>query len=98
MGILSFFRRRARTSAPASAALAKDRLQVVLAHERTQRAQPDYIPRLRREILDVIGRYVPVDDDRIHVHYENAGNISRLELDIELPNAATVHAAAAAAS
>lgn len=88
MGILSFFRRRSPVASSASAATAKDRLQLVLAHERTQRAQPDYIPRLRREILDVIGRYVPVDDDRIHVHYENSGNVSRLELDIELPNAA----------
>lgn len=85
MGILSLFRRG--TSEPA-AAIAKERLQVVLAHERTMRSQPDYLPRLRREILDVIGRYVPIDDDHIRVHYENSGTTSRLELNIELPSVA----------
>ena len=85
MGILSFFRR----TQPPTAHVAKERLQVVLAHERTQRSQPDYLPRLRREILDVIGRYAPVDDDNIRMHYENSGNTSRLELDIELPAGAS---------
>ena len=90
MGILSFFRRHQQTSA----ATAKERLQVVLAHERTQRSQPDYLPRLRRDILDVIGRYVSIDDEKIRVHYENAGTTSRLELDIEIPNASLPQAAA----
>lgn len=91
MGILTFFRRR---PAEASADTAKERLRVVLAHERRQRSQPDYLPRLRREILDVIGRYVPIDDNSIQVHYENAGTVSRLELNIELPGAAVPRAAA----
>ena len=89
MGILSFLR---RTTKP-EAAVAKERLQVVLAHERTQRSQPDYLPRLRREILEVIARYVPIDDDKIHVHYETAGTSSRLELNIELPSGAVQRAA-----
>lgn len=91
MGILSFFRRAPQPEA----AIAKERLQVVLAHERTQRSQPDYLPRLRREILDVIARYVPVEDENINVRYENVGTKSRLELNIELPPAAAApHAAA----
>ncbi len=91
MGILSYLW---QLRATASAASAKERLQVVLAHERGQRSQPDYLPRLRREILDVIGRYVPIEDDKIRVHYENAGTVSRLELNIEIPSAAIPGAAA----
>ena len=86
MGILNFFRRKDdRLTGGPSAAAAKERLQVVLAHERTERAQPDYLPRMRRDILDVIGRYVSIDEERVHVHYQNQGTRSRLELDIELP-------------
>ncbi len=89
MGFLSFFRRSSavRDDRPAgsSAVAAKERLQVVLAHERTERAQPDYLPKLRRDILDVIGRYVELEEERVQVHYENKGTKSRLELDIELP-------------
>ena len=91
MGILSFFRRPPQATATANTA--KERLQVVLAHERTQRSQPDYLPRLRREILEVIARYAQVEDDSIQVHYENAGTTSRLELNIELPPAVPQRAA-----
>ncbi|TVR81339.1 MAG: cell division topological specificity factor MinE [Rhodospirillales bacterium] len=82
MSLLRFFRPRAAPSAP----LAKERLTVLLTHERAARSQPEYLPRLRREILEVIGKYVHLDDDKIHVHYESQGTVAKLELDIELPN------------
>lgn len=87
MNILSFFRPR-KPAAPSgpTAPVAKERLQILLTHERAARSQPEYLPRLRREILDVISKYVELEDDKIIVHYENKGTTSKLELDIELPN------------
>ncbi len=86
MGFLNLFRRSPSPAATgASAAAARERLKVVLAHERTERAQPDYLPRMRRDILDVIARYVAIDEDRVRVQYQNSGTRSRLELDVELP-------------
>ncbi len=81
MKIFDFFRR-----AKPPAAEAKERLQVLLAHERAGTGQPEYLARLHRDILKVVGRYVEIDEDRITVRFENQGTIARLELDIELPS------------
>lgn len=94
MSILSFFRAR-KPAAEQTAPVAKERLQILLTHERAVRSQPEYLPRLRREILEVIGKYVQLDDDKIVVHYENKGTTSKLELDIELPNQAMLKQQAA---
>lgn len=79
---LEWFRARNKHSA----AVAKERLQVVIAHQRAGRANgPEYLPRLQRELLDVIRRYVTVGDDAIHMHVERDNGLEVLELNITLP-------------
>ena len=82
MNIFDFFRERKKTS---SASIAKERLQIIVAHERGARAQPDYLPALQKELIEVIRKYVAIDDDQVQVLLENQGNCSILELNITLP-------------
>jgi cell division topological specificity factor len=82
VNLFEFFRDRKPQT---SAATAKERLQIIVAHERQQRGQPDYLPKLQRELVEVIRKYVPIDDDQVQVALENQGNCSILELNITLP-------------
>lgn len=82
MTLFGFFR---RPNAPSSAQTAKDRLQILLAHERQDRSRPDYLPMLHRDILEVIRKYVPVAGDKVDVKLQRGDQISTLEIDIELP-------------
>lgn len=84
MGLLDYF--RTRSPATTSASLAKERLQILVAHERAQRNKPDYLPKLQRELLEVIRKYVQVDDDAITVTMEEDGDREVLELNIVLPD------------
>ena len=68
-----------------SASVAKERLQIIVAHQRSQRGQPDYMPLLERELLEVIRRYVHVDDDAIQISLDSEDNCSVLELNVTLP-------------
>lgn len=70
---------------PASANLAKERLQIIVAHERTKRNQPDYLPLMQQEILEVIRKYVEIDQDQISVQLDNDEDCSVLELNVTLP-------------
>jgi len=81
MGIFDFLRSRHK----ASASIAKERLRIIVAQERSQRGAPDYLPLLRREILEVIRKYVNVDMEAVDVHLENDGTHSVLELSVALP-------------
>lgn len=83
MNLLDFFRGRRANN---SASIAKERLQIIVAHERGQRSQPDYLPQLQQDLLDVIRKYVPIDSDQIQVELANQGNCSILELNITLPD------------
>ncbi len=83
MGILNFFRKQEK----ASAATAKERLQIVVAHERSRRDEEDFLPKLRKEILDVIAKYVKVDLDAVSVSLDQSdANCSILELNVTLPS------------
>ena len=82
MSILDFF----RSSKKESAAVAKERLQIIVAHERNQRNQPDYLPKLQQELLEVIRKYVEVNQDQVEGALDNNGNCSVLELNITLPD------------
>lgn len=82
MSFFGLFRPRAKPSA----CEAKERLQILLAHERSDLAKPDYLPRLHKELLQVIAKYVEIDEDKIVVDFETAGSVSTLEVNIELPN------------
>jgi len=82
MGIFSFFRSRAED---ASAKVAKDRLQVLIAHERTGRNGPDYLPMLKKDILAVIKKYVSVGEEQVSVQLDTQDDCDVLELNITLP-------------
>ncbi|WP_136255488.1 MULTISPECIES: cell division topological specificity factor MinE [Halomonadaceae] len=68
-----------------SASVAKERLQIIVAHQRGQRDQPDYMPMLERELLEVIRRYVKVDQDAINISLDRDDDCSVLELNVTLP-------------
>ena len=70
-----------------SAAIAKERLKIVLAHERAGRHAPDFLPKLQKELIDVVGRYVTIRDDMIRVNLGKQGETSLLEINIELDGA-----------
>lgn len=83
MSFMDFFRSQKK---PSTASMAKERLQIIVAHERGRRNQPDYLPQLHRDILDVIRRYVPINEDQVQVELDSQGNCSVLELNITLPD------------
>ena len=82
MNLLDFFRGRQKQS---SASVAKERLQIIVAHERGQRSTPDYLPALQKELVEVIRKYVNIGNDDVQVALENQGSGSILELNITLP-------------
>ncbi len=82
MSIFSYLRRRNNTSS----SVAKERLQIIISHERSQRNTPDYLPKLQEEILAVIAKYVSIDRDRVIVNLERTGDSSVLELNVTMPD------------
>ena len=69
-----------------SASVAKERLQLVLAHERRGgRREPDYFPALQRDLVAVISKYVRIDPKDIKVNLEREDDLDVLEVKIELP-------------
>ncbi len=84
MGFLSFFLGEKKQTA----SVAKERLQLILAHERTGRnaAKPDYLPQLQRELVAVISKYVDINPDHVIVNMERQDNLEVLEVKIELPD------------
>jgi cell division topological specificity factor len=77
-----------------SAPVARERLQILLAHERGLCGQPDLLELLRAEILAVASRHVAVDPGKVVVRMDRGDPVSMLEIDIEVPNAAERYAAA----
>jgi cell division topological specificity factor len=93
MGILDFFRSRPKNTA----SLATERLRIIVAQERAADGRPDYLPLLRRELLEVIRKYVNIDPDAIEIHVERDGDQEVLELSVALPEKPSSAAAKAAA-
>jgi cell division topological specificity factor len=69
-----------------SAPIARERLQILLAHERVARNQPDLLGVLREEILAVISRHVAFEPDNVQIKIDRGKSVSTLEVDIEIPN------------
>jgi cell division topological specificity factor len=80
MGLLALFRRT-----PTSANIAKERLRIIVAQERGARGGPDYLPLLRRELLEVIRKYVNVDPGAVQINLERDGGHEVLEFSVALP-------------
>jgi cell division topological specificity factor len=70
-----------------SAVIARDRLKIVLAHERASRDAPDFLPALQKDLLDVVGRYVEIRGDMLRVNVGNSGGTSLLEINVEIDGA-----------
>ncbi|MDO9712054.1 cell division topological specificity factor MinE [Paracraurococcus lichenis] len=86
MSWLDFFRAN-RAPEPDSATTAKERLQIVLAHERIGRTREDFLPRLQQDLVAVVARYVAIDPAKVNVALERGGDISTLAIEVELPGA-----------
>jgi cell division topological specificity factor len=80
MSLLNLFRRRG------TAPVARERLQVLLAYERATRGQPNLLAILREEIMAVITKHVPVEQDNIQVRMDRRDNTSTIEIEVEIPN------------
>ena len=91
MGIFDFLRSRPKNTA----SIAKERLRIIVAQERGARGSPDYLPLLRRELLEVIRKYVNVDQDAVDIKVEHEGEHDVLELTVTLPDRSQAPAAAA---
>lgn len=86
MNLFDFFKRNNKT-----AASAKERLQILVSHQRAEGAGPEFIGKMREELLGVIKKYISeVDEDQIQVQLQRDGNCSILELNVTLPTNKTV--------
>jgi cell division topological specificity factor len=75
-----------KSSKKNTASIARERLQIIVAHERGKREQPDYLPQLQQEILAVIRKYVPISEDQVQVQLDKSDSCSVLELNVTLPD------------
>jgi cell division topological specificity factor len=91
MTLLGLFRRR-RAAAPAETA--RERLGFLVAHERVDRAAPDYLPQVKREILEVLAKHIQVGGDEVEVRLSRGVEATVIEVSVVLP---TPQAAAASA-
>ena len=82
MRILDFLFGRRQAPAQASAGIAKERLQIVLSHERASRDAPSFLPALQRDLLAVIGKYVAIKEDFLRVNFARRQDTSVLELNV----------------
>lgn len=80
MRLLAIFRRK-----PSPAETARARLQGLLVQERSRPGGPDFLPRLKQDLLRVIGSYNPIDESCVSVQIKSAGGVSLLAVNIELP-------------
>lgn len=81
MNLFRFFSRPQESSAPA----ARERLQVLLAHERASVGDSDLVGKLRDEILKVISKHMKIDSEKVSVTMERGDQMSTLAVDIEIP-------------
>ena len=79
MNVFDLFRHRG------SAPLARERLQILLSHERATRGQRDLLAILREEILSAIAKHVTVENDNVHVQVDRGEAVSTLKIDVEIP-------------
>ena len=83
MGMFDFLKPKKET-----ASIAKDRLRIIVAQERTTRGAPDYLPMLQRELLEVIKKYVNVDAEAVNVKLIKEGEHDVLDISVSLQEGA----------
>jgi cell division topological specificity factor len=80
MNLVSLFRKR--NSAP----VARERLQVLLAHERVATGKSDLLATLQEEILAVIAKHIAIERDKVQIKLDRGDTVSTLEIDVEVPS------------
>ncbi len=80
MSFLDFF----RSNKTGSASLAKERLQIIVAHERGKTGASDFLPKLQQEILEVVRKYVQISEDQIKLSVDKRDDCEVLELNISM--------------
>jgi cell division topological specificity factor len=88
MNVFNLFRRRG------SAPVARERLQILLSHERAARGQPDLLAILREEIMTAIAKHVTVDQENVQLRMDRGETVSTLEIEVEIPNSSKMLLAA----
>jgi cell division topological specificity factor len=79
MNLLALFKRRS------SAPVARERLQVLLAHERIATGHSELLAKLQEEILLVIARHIKIDREKVQIKLDRGKDVSTLEIDVEMP-------------
>ena len=84
MDLMRFFKAKPKTSS-----VAKERLQLILAHERIGRnpngtAIPDFLPQLQRDLIAVLSKYVNIGENDIKINVDRQDNLDLLEVKIEI--------------
>jgi cell division topological specificity factor len=85
MSVFKYLKYLKNGSANSAASVAKERLQIIISHERSQRNTPDYLPQLQEEILSVIAKYIPISRDKVVVNLDRIGENAILELNVTIP-------------
>ena len=80
MGMFDFLKTKKNT-----ASIAKERLRIIVAQERSSRGAPDYLPMLQRELLEVIRKYVSIDAEAVKVDLVKDGEHDVLDISVALP-------------
>lgn len=80
MKFLDFF----RSNRKSSASIAKERLQIIVAHERGNSSPPDFLPRLQKDILEVVQKYITINENQISLSVDKKNDCEVLELNISL--------------
>ncbi len=88
---MKFFDFLFRSKLSGSASVAKERLQIIVSHERRRASTPDFLPRLQQDILEVVRKYIQIDEDQIRLSLDRKDDCEVLELNISLadPGSAT---------
>ena len=81
---MKFFDFLFRSKRPNSASIAKERLQIIVSHERRRPSTPDFLPRLQQDILEVVRKYIQIDEDQIRLSLDRKDDCEVLELNISL--------------
>ena len=93
MSLFKYLRKRK----PSTASVAKERLQIIISHERSERNTPDCLPKLtdlpqmQEEILNVIAKYIPIDREKVSVNLERLGDSAILELNFSMSDKQPEH-------
>ncbi|MFT8243894.1 cell division topological specificity factor MinE [Roseomonas sp. BN140053] len=84
MGWIDIFRAN-RKAEPKTASAAKERLQVIISHERISRTGEDFLPKLQREIVELVAKHVAINPEKVKVDLERGSDLSALAITVELP-------------